>query len=105
MNNVYVFSLDSILKKDLVSVVCEKKRKQKIDDVVKSAHICDLMDYEEVCKIHNKMIVNAAVQELISLRPGDEIVVANQEEYYQGTPHYSDVRDIVKDNGKLVILI
>ncbi len=58
MNNVYVFSLDSILKKDLVSVVCGKNRKQKIDDVVKSAHICDLMDYEEVCKIHNKMIVN-----------------------------------------------
>ena len=51
------------------------------------------------------MIVNAAVQELINLRPGDEIVVANQQEYYQGTPEYSDVRDIVKDNGKLVILI
>lgn len=50
------------------------------------------------------MIVNAAVQELINLRPGDEIVVANQEEYYQGTPHYSEVRDIVKDNGKLVML-
>ena len=51
------------------------------------------------------MIVNAAVQELINLRPGDEIVVANQEEYYQGTPLYSTVRDIVKDNGRLVILI
>ena len=51
------------------------------------------------------MIVNAAVQELINLRPGDEIVVANQEEYYQGTPYYSAVRDIVKDSGKLVILI
>ena len=51
------------------------------------------------------MIVNAAVQELINLRPGDEIVVANQEEYYAGTPLYSAVRDIVKDNGKLVVLI
>ena len=51
------------------------------------------------------MIVNAAVQELINLRPGDEIVVANQEEYYQGTPHYSTVRDVFKDNGRLVILI
>ena len=51
------------------------------------------------------MIVNAAVQELINLKPGYEIVVANQEEYYQGTPHYSNVRDIVKDDGKLVILI
>ena len=59
------------------------------------------------------MIVNAAVQELISLRPGDEIVVANQEEYYNGAPRdehgnsllYKEVKDIVKDNGKLVILI
>ena len=51
------------------------------------------------------MIVNPAVQELISLSPGNEIVVANQEEYYQGTPQYSEVRDIVKDSGKLVILI
>lgn len=51
------------------------------------------------------MIVNAAVQELINLKPGYEIVVANQEEYYQDTPHYSNVRDIVKDNGKLIILI
>ena len=51
------------------------------------------------------MIVNAAVQELISLRPGDELVVANKEEYYRGTPQYSEVRDIVRDSGKLVILI
>jgi hypothetical protein len=51
------------------------------------------------------MIVNAAVQELINLRPGDEIVVANQEEYYACTPHYSEIRDIVKDNGKLIVLI
>lgn len=51
------------------------------------------------------MIINSAVQELINLRPGDEIVVAKQEEYFEGTPHYSNVRDIVKDNGKLVILI
>ena len=51
------------------------------------------------------MIVNAAVQELINLRPGDEIIVANKEEYYQGTPQYSEVKDIVKDSGKLIILI
>lgn len=50
------------------------------------------------------MIVNAAVQELISLRPGDEIVVANQEEYFSGTPYYKEVCDIIKENGKLVIL-
>lgn len=51
------------------------------------------------------MIVNAAVQELISLKPSYEIVVAKQEEYFEGTPHYETVRDIVKDNGKLVMLI
>ena len=59
------------------------------------------------------MIVNAAVQELISLKHGDEIVVAKQEEYYNGAPHdeygnsllYKEVKDIVKDNSKLVILI
>ena len=51
------------------------------------------------------MIINAAVQELINLKPGDEIVVAKQEEYFEGTPHYEKVRDIVKDNGNLVILI
>ena len=50
------------------------------------------------------MIVNAAVQELISLRPGDEIVVASQEEYFQCTPKYSEVCDIIKENGKLIIL-
>ena len=32
------------------------------------------------------MIINAAVQELISLRPGDEIVIAKQKEYFEGTP-------------------
>lgn len=51
------------------------------------------------------MIVNAAVQELINLRPGDEIVVANKEEYYACTPYYREVKDIVKDNGKLIVLI
>lgn len=51
------------------------------------------------------MIVNAAVQELISLRPGDEIVVADKDEYFEGTFKTQPVKDIVKDNGKLVILI
>lgn len=51
------------------------------------------------------MIVNAAVQELINLKPGDEIVVAKQEEYFEGTPNYETVRDIIKDNGKLIMLI
>ena len=32
------------------------------------------------------MIVNVTVKELISLRPGDEIVIAKQKEYFEGTP-------------------
>lgn len=63
------------------------------------------------------MIVDSGVQELISLRPGDEIVVANKEDYFRGyaltddlSPtkmpiQYKEVCDIVKENGKLVILI
>lgn len=50
------------------------------------------------------MIVNAAVQELISLRPGDEIVVCDKEEYFNGTPQYTEVCDIVRGNNKLIIL-
>ena len=58
------------------------------------------------------MIVNAAVQELLNCKPGDEIVVAKQEQYYNGAPVdaygnsmlYKKVVDIVKDNNKLVIL-
>lgn len=51
------------------------------------------------------MIVNAAVQELISLRPGDEIVTCNSEDYYNASnPPYNEVIDIVKDNNKLIFL-
>ena len=32
------------------------------------------------------MIINAAIQELISLRPDDKIVIAKQKEYFEGTP-------------------
>lgn len=51
------------------------------------------------------MIVNAGVQELINLRPSDEIVVAKKEEYFKGTPQYKEVCDIIKDNDKLIFLI
>jgi len=50
------------------------------------------------------MIMNAAIREILSCKPGDEIVVASQEEYFNGTPQYNEVCDIVKDNGKLIIL-
>ena len=59
------------------------------------------------------MIMNDAIRTLLSASPADEILVANQEEYYNGAPHdehgnsllYKKVKDIVKDNTKLVILI
>lgn len=51
------------------------------------------------------MIVNAAIQELISLRPGDEIVACDSEDYYNSSnPQHKEVCDIVKENGKLIIL-
>ena len=50
------------------------------------------------------MIINAANQEIFKGKPGDEIVTADAEEYYMGTPHYTEVTDIVRDNGKIVIL-
>ncbi len=51
------------------------------------------------------MIVNAAVQELINLRPGDEIVSCNAQDYYNtSNPQFQEVCDIVKDNSKLIIL-
>ncbi len=51
------------------------------------------------------MIVNSAVQELISLRPGDEIVSCDSEDYYNSSsPQYKEVCDIVRESRKLVIL-
>ena len=32
------------------------------------------------------MIINVVVKELIRLKPGDEIVIAKQKEYFEGTP-------------------
>ena len=58
------------------------------------------------------MIINAAVQELLNCKPGDEIVVASQEEYYNGAPvdeHgnlqlYEKVVDVIRDGNKIVVL-
>ena len=59
------------------------------------------------------MIINAAVQEILKGKPGDELVVASQYQYYNGAPvdeHgnlqlYKKVVDVVRDNNKIVILI
>lgn len=51
------------------------------------------------------MIVNAAVQELLNCKPGDKIVTCASEDYYNNSnPQFNEVIDIVKDNGKLIIL-
>ena len=58
------------------------------------------------------MIINAAVQEILKGKPGDEIVVANEKEYYNCAPIdgygnsllYKKVTDVIKENGKVIIL-
>ena len=58
------------------------------------------------------MIINAAVQEILKGKPGDELVVASQHQYYNGAPVdkygnlqlYKKVADVVRDGNKIVIL-
>lgn len=50
------------------------------------------------------MIINAAVQEILKGKPGDELLTTTQEDYYTGNPQYTEVCDIVKENGKVIIL-
>lgn len=58
------------------------------------------------------MIINAAVQEILKGKPGDELVVASQYQYYNGAPvdeHgnlqlYKKVVDVVRDGNKIVVL-
>ena len=59
------------------------------------------------------MIMNDVIREILASKPDDEIVVANQKEYFNGAPLdingnsrlYKEVIDVVRENGKLVILI
>ena len=51
------------------------------------------------------MIMNAAVRTLLSASPIDEIVVCSQSDYYnEQKPRELKVKDIIKENGKVVIL-
>ena len=52
------------------------------------------------------MIVNAAVKEIINnCSPFDEIMTCVSQDYYNsGNPKTRKVVDIVKENGKLIIL-
>lgn len=58
------------------------------------------------------MIVNAAVREILQCKIGDELVVANQQEYFNDAPVdeygniqlYKEVVDIVRDKDKIIIL-
>lgn len=58
------------------------------------------------------MIINAAVQEILKGKPGDELVVTSQHKYYNGAPvdeHgnlqlYEKVVDVIRDGNKIVVL-
>ena len=51
------------------------------------------------------MIINAAIQEILKGKPGDEIIQTTQEDYYNSSnPQYNDVVEVVRENGKLIIL-
>ena len=49
-----------------------------------------------------------AIRQILGAKPGDEILTAKQEDYYNGNPLvkniYNEIVDIVRDNGKLIIL-
>lgn len=59
------------------------------------------------------MIINAAVQEILKGKPGDEIVVTSQYQYYNGAPideHgnsqlYKEVVDVVRDNNNKIVIL
>ena len=59
------------------------------------------------------MIVNDIYAKVGDAKSTDEIVVASQQEYYNGAPcdkHgnsllYKKVKEVINENGKLVILI
>ena len=59
------------------------------------------------------MIVNDIYAKVGDAKSTDEILVAKQEEYYNGAPHdehgnallYKKVKEVINENGKLIILI
>ena len=59
------------------------------------------------------MIVNDIYSNVGDAKSTDEILVANKEEYYNGAPHdehgnsllYKKVKEVINENGKLIILI
>ena len=59
------------------------------------------------------MTVNDIYSKVGDAKSTDEILVANQEEYYNGAPHdehgnsllYKKVKEVINEKGKLIILI
>ena len=59
------------------------------------------------------MIVNDIYSNVGDAKSTDEILVANQEEYYNGAPRdehgnsllYKKVKEVINEKGKLIILI
>ena len=51
------------------------------------------------------MTVNAAVKEILDSSPIDELLVTTSQEYYNNcNPTMKKVVDIVRENGKVIIL-
>lgn len=50
------------------------------------------------------MIMNDCIRTLLKACPGDRLFVAKQEDYYEGNSKPIEAVDVVKENGKLIIL-
>lgn len=51
------------------------------------------------------MIMNAAVREILACKPGDEIVVTTQQDYFnESNPPFKEVCDVIRENNRLVLL-
>lgn len=51
------------------------------------------------------MNMNGCVSVILSCSPSDEVVTCSSQDYYnESNPEFKEVVDIVKENGKLIIL-
>ena len=49
-------------------------------------------------------MISDIIQKLTSLKTENEILVCEQEEYFNGTPQCKEVCDVVRDKNKLILL-
>ena len=50
------------------------------------------------------MIAKELIDKVFSCKNDDRVFVAKQEDYYDGNSKPTEVIDVVKENGKLIIL-